>query len=99
MASSARRCRSGRWSAWRGSRSTSTRRPALKMLAKLFLLRFLRRWHARIGFTAAVFFLFLAVTGLVLNHGTELGLDAKRVHSARLAHWYGVAAGPPRAAF
>lgn len=69
------------------------------MSPKLFLLRFLRRWHARIGFIAIVFFLILAVTGLVLNHGADLGLDAKRVHSAWLARWYGVEAESPRAAF
>jgi hypothetical protein len=69
------------------------------MSPKLFLLRFLRRWHARIGFTAIVFFVILAVTGLVLNHGADLGLDAKQVHSAWLARWYGVEAESPRSAF
>src|SRR3954471_11503732 len=69
------------------------------MSPKLHLLRFLRRWHARIGFTAMVFFLLLAVTGVIANHGAELGLDAKRVHSAWLARWYGIAAEAPQAAF
>jgi hypothetical protein len=69
------------------------------MSPKLHLLRFLRRWHARIGFTAMLFFLLLAVTGVIANHGAELGLDTKRVHSAWLARWYGIAAEPPHAAF
>jgi PepSY-associated TM region len=69
------------------------------MSPRMHLLRLLRRWHARIGFTAALFFLLLAVTGVVANHGAELGLDAKRVHSAWLARWYGLPAQPPRAAF
>lgn len=69
------------------------------MSPRLHLLRFLRRWHGRIGFTAMVFFLLLAVTGVIANHSAELGLDAKRVHSVWLARWYGVAAEGPRAAF
>jgi hypothetical protein len=69
------------------------------MSPRLLLLLFLRRWHARIGLAAVVFFLFLAVTGVVLNHATELGLDARYVHAAWLARWYGVAAEPPRHAF
>jgi len=66
---------------------------------KLLILLFLRRWHARIGFAAVVFFLILAVTGLILNHGHDLGLDAKYVHAAWLARWYGLAPEPPREAF
>jgi hypothetical protein len=69
------------------------------MSPKLLLLRLLRRWHARIGFTAVLFFLILAVTGLVLNHGNALGLDAKFVHAAWLARWYGLKPEPPRGAF
>ena len=69
------------------------------MSPKLLLLLFLRRWHARIGFAAVVFFLLLAFTGLVLNHTTSLGLDARYVHSAWLARWYGLAAVSPRQAF
>jgi hypothetical protein len=66
---------------------------------KLLLLLFLRRWHARIGFVAVVFFLFLAVTGVVLNHATELGLDRQYVHAAGLARWYGIAPESPSHAF
>jgi hypothetical protein len=69
------------------------------MSPRLLLLLFLRRWHARIGLAAVVFFLFLAVTGMVLNHATGLGLDARYVHAPWLARWYGVAGEPPRHAF
>ena len=69
------------------------------MSPKLLLLLFLRRWHARIGFAAVVFFLFLAVTGFVLNHAADLGLDTKYVHAAWLARWYGLAPEPPRHLF
>jgi hypothetical protein len=66
---------------------------------KLLLLLFLRRWHARIGLAAVVFFLFLAATGVVLNHGTDFGLDKRYVHAAWLARWYGIAPESPRHAF
>jgi hypothetical protein len=66
---------------------------------KLLLLLFLRRWHARIGFVAVVFFLFLAATGVALNHATELGLDKQYVHAAWLARWYGIAPESPSRAF
>lgn len=69
------------------------------MSPRLLLLLFLRRWHARVGLTAVLFFLFLAVTGVVLNHATGLGLDTRYVHSAWLARWYGVAPESPRHAF
>ena len=69
------------------------------MSPKLIFLLFLRRWHARIGFVAVIFFLFLAVTGFVLNHTKDLRLDAQYVHSAWLARWYGIAPERPREAF
>ncbi len=69
------------------------------MSPRLLLLRFLRRWHARIGFAAVLFFLILAVTGFVLNHASELRLDAKYLHAAWLVRWYGLKADPPRQAF
>ena len=61
------------------------------MSPRVLLLLFLRRWHMRIGLAAVVFFLFLAVTGVVLNHATGLGLDNRYVHAAWLARWYGIA--------
>jgi hypothetical protein len=69
------------------------------MSPRLFLLRLLRRWHARIGFAAMLFFLILAVTGLVLNHGNGLGLDGRFIHAGWMARWYGIRFEPPRQAF
>ncbi|HKC54255.1 MAG TPA: PepSY domain-containing protein [Burkholderiales bacterium] len=69
------------------------------MSPKLLFLLFLRRWHARIGFGAMTFFLLLSVTGFILNHGSDFGLDAKYVHATWLARWYGLTPEPPRQAF
>src|SRR5882762_659791 len=69
------------------------------MSPRLILLRLLRRWHARIGFTAMLFFLFLAATGLALNHGRDLGLDGRFIHAEWLARWYGIKSEQPRHAF
>ena len=69
------------------------------MSPRILLLLFLRRWHMRIGLAAVVFFLFLAVTGVMLNHATALGLDNRYVYAPWLARWYGIPAEPPRLAF
>src|SRR6266853_775392 len=69
------------------------------MSPRLLLLRLLRRWHARIGFAAMLFFLVLAVTGLALNHGPDLGLDGRFIHAECLARWYGIKFEPPRQVF
>jgi hypothetical protein len=69
------------------------------MSPRVLLLLFLRRWHMRIGLAAVVFFLFLAVTGAILNHTAELGLDNRYVHAPWIARWYGVPAEAPRLAF
>jgi hypothetical protein len=53
----------------------------------------------RIGLAAVVFFVFLAVTGVVLNHAAGLGLDNRYAHAAWLARWYGISAEAPRHAF
>lgn len=69
------------------------------MSPKLHLLLLLRRWHGRIGLAAVVFFLCLAVTGVALNHASDLGLDARYVHAGWLARWYGLEQESPRRAF
>jgi hypothetical protein len=69
------------------------------MSPKLRLLRTLRRWHSRVGFAAMLFFVLLAITGLVLNHSSALGLDARYVHASWLARWYGIRNELPRQAF
>jgi uncharacterized iron-regulated membrane protein len=60
------------------------------------LLRFIRHWHARVGVLAALFFLFLALTGLALNHTGALALDKKQVSASWLMRWYGLKAEIPR---
>ncbi len=51
----------------------------------------LTRWHRRIGLLSFVLLGWLAVTGLLLNHTAELGLDG-RVGLPALAGWYGLEA-------
>lgn len=59
------------------------------------VIRFIRHWHARIGVLAALFFLFLASTGLALNHTDALQLSRKQVGAPWLMRWYGLAAETP----
>lgn len=58
------------------------------------LARFIRRWHARLGLTAALFFIVLVVTGVALNHTERLGLAHTAIRSEILNSWYGLP--PPR---
>jgi hypothetical protein len=60
------------------------KKPPVKLLRSLFI------WHRYIGLAAALFVVILALTGLVLNHTDELGLDARHVQSDTLLDWYGV---------
>ena len=52
--------------------------------------RVVYRWHRRIGLTAGLFVLLLAVTGLALNHTEALGLDERYVTGRLLQDWYGL---------
>lgn len=47
------------------------------------------RWHRRIGIVSALFVLLLAITGILLNHTHELGLDRKPLENAALRSLYG----------
>lgn len=53
------------------------------------LVGLLWRWHRRLGVLAAFFVLLLAVSGIVLNHSSELGLDRSFVDSPWLSQAYG----------
>lgn len=54
-------------------------------------LRFtLLRWHRRIGLVAAVFLLLLAVTGILLNHTHDIGLDQAPLENRWLRAHYGL---------
>lgn len=69
------------------------------MKRKVYLLLLLRRWHGRFGITAGIFFLFLATTGVALNHTAQLRLDAYRIHAPWLTRWYGLKVEPPAQGF
>ena len=49
-----------------------------------------RKWHRRIGFSAAAFLINIAVTGVLLNHSDDLKLQDKYVESSWLVNWYGI---------
>ena len=69
------------------------------MNRSVYLLLWLRRWHGRLGVAAAIFFLFLAITGIALNHTTQLKLAAYRLHAPWLARMYGLKVELPTQAF
>jgi len=51
--------------------------------------RLFRVWHRRIGLISSIFLLWIAVTGLLLNHAESLGLEGPTRMGA-LAQWMGV---------
>lgn len=50
-----------------------------------------RRNHRRFGVFAAVFVIFMVLSGLALNHSHGLGLDRRHVSQPLLLDWYGFA--------
>ena len=48
------------------------------------------RWHRRLGLLAAFFVVMLALTGLLINHSSALGLDKTQIKSTALNAWYGI---------
>jgi hypothetical protein len=65
------------------TRSHKNRSPA-KLLRSLYI------WHRYIGLAAALFVIVLTLTGLLLNHTDEIGLDSIAVTSPVLLDWYGI---------
>jgi len=59
------------------------------------------RWHRRTGLAAALFLVFMALSGILLNHGAALGLERpvpaldwlRRVYGEPPTTWTGYAAG------
>lgn len=49
-----------------------------------------RRVHRSIGAGAAIFVVFIVLSGLALNHSHQLGLDQQRVAPSFLLRWYGL---------
>jgi len=51
-----------------------------------------RKWHRRMGFTAAIFLVNLAVTGILINHSDDLELHKKYITSNWIINGYGIKA-------
>lgn len=55
-----------------------------------------RKWHSTTGIGAAIFVVFLCVTGFLINHARLLGLDRHYVSEEWLLDWYDIhPKGPP----
>jgi hypothetical protein len=50
----------------------------------------LHRWHRRMGAVAGLFVLWLAASGIALNHSADLGLDHMPISAPWLIRWYGL---------
>ncbi|MCP4045097.1 MAG: PepSY domain-containing protein [Gammaproteobacteria bacterium] len=50
----------------------------------------IRRLHRSLGAFAAVFVLFMVLSGIVINHSNGLGLDQRHVSQSLLLDWYGL---------
>jgi len=50
----------------------------------------MRRLHRSFGAGAAIFVVFMVLTGLVINHSNDLGLDRQKVSASFLLNWYGL---------
>lgn len=48
------------------------------------------RWHRWLGIAIALPALAIAATGVLINHGDRLDLDARSVHARWLLGWYGI---------
>lgn len=48
------------------------------------------KWHRYTGILAAIFFVFLSITGIALNHISALKLDRQYLSSDWLLDWYGI---------
>lgn len=54
------------------------------------LLKHVRQWHYAIGALFACIFIFLATTGILINHGHQLNLDKQSVRWGWLNTYYGI---------
>jgi hypothetical protein len=52
-------------------------------------------WHRWLGVSCALLVIWLAATGILLNHSSQFGLDRHYVQSAWLLRAYGVKSSPP----
>lgn len=58
----------------------------------------LHRWHRRLGLAAALFVLFVAATGVLINHADALGLPDRQLRADWLLTLYGLEPPPLTAA-
>jgi hypothetical protein len=65
------------------------------MSHRIRTIRLLRHWHARFGALAALFLVFLVLSGLALNHSDALGLASREVRVDWLNRWYGLKPAAP----
>ncbi len=56
------------------------------------LIRHLREWHRKLGIITAVFIIFLAATGIMINHANDFSLDTLSVKTPWLLNYYGIKA-------
>ncbi|MGS0676296.1 PepSY-associated TM helix domain-containing protein [Shewanella sp. 0m-4] len=54
------------------------------------LLRQLRPWHRRIGIFSTLLVIFIAITGVLINHSNHLSLDTAHVKQTWLLDYYGI---------
>jgi len=62
------------------------------MVRKKLKASTLRRLHRSIGAAAALFVIFMVLSGIVINHANDLGLDRKHVSQPLMLDWYGLGA-------
>lgn len=60
------------------------------MITSHRLRAFLWRWHKRVGLCCALLVIMVTLTGLVLNHTSELKLGRQGVEQNWLLGWYGI---------
>lgn len=49
-----------------------------------------RRLHRSLGAAAAIFVLFMVISGIAMNHSNDLSLDQKPISQSWLLDWYGL---------
>lgn len=56
-------------------------------------------WHRWVGIACALLVIWLAITGILLNHADRLGLNRHSLHSPWLLRAYGIKPQPPEKGF
>ena len=49
-----------------------------------------RKWHRRLGVSSVVFLILITLTGVLINHAGQLGLDKRNVTLSSLLDFYGI---------